>query len=594
MFAPAMRQTTTNLVDKFYSVQPLTLGSPPATLSYPVARVCSPRFLKGDTYMIRAALYARYSSDQQNAASIADQHSLCRQHAEREGWQVVGAYDDAAISGASTILRPGIQALLADAQAGKFDIVLAEALDRVSRDQADVATLYKHLQFARVPLVTLAEGEISELHVGLKGTMNALFLKDLAKKTHRGQRGRVEKGFSAGAVGYGYRMIRRLSSEGELVRGEREIDPAQALIVNRVFREFAAGKSPRAIARDLNADGTPGPTGKAWRDTSIRGDVRRGTGILNNELYVGVRVWNHRHAVKDPSNGKTVTRLNPESEWVRSEVPHLRIVSDKLWQAAKRKQEELAARYAGAKHAAQRRALHSMRRPAYLLSGLLECGVCGGSYAIVVGDRYGCVDRHRKGSCTNSRTIRRAELERRALAGIADRIVSADKIEAAVGAYAAHINSANHERRVQADADTRALAKIDKAVAGIISAIEDGMYQPIMKARMAELEREKTEITARLAQAPADIPDLHPGVSEIYKRKVARLTETLGDPETRLDALSDIRSLVGKVVLHPGEKRGEVHATLHGSLMGILDFVNDNAQPDANRVITSVASGSLG
>src|SRR3546814_16425521 len=78
--------------------------------------------------------------------------------------------------------------------------------------------------------------------VGLKGTMNALFLKDLAKKTHRGLRGRVEKGFSAGAVGYGYRMVRRLSSEGELVRGEREVDPVQALIVERIFREFAAGK----------------------------------------------------------------------------------------------------------------------------------------------------------------------------------------------------------------------------------------------------------------------------------------------------------------------------------------------------------------
>src|SRR3546814_11973652 len=93
------------------------------------------------------------------------------------------------------ILRPAVQKLLADAQAGKFDIVVAEALDRVSRDQADVATSYKHLQLARVPLVTLAEGDISELHVGLKGTMNALFLKVLAQTTHRVLRGRVEKGF---------------------------------------------------------------------------------------------------------------------------------------------------------------------------------------------------------------------------------------------------------------------------------------------------------------------------------------------------------------------------------------------------------------
>ncbi|MFC3783741.1 hypothetical protein GGR90_001156 [Sphingopyxis italica] len=96
----------------------------------------------------------------------------------------------------------------------------------------------------------------------------------------------------------------------------------------------------------------------------------------------------------------------------------------------------------------------------------------------------------------------------------------------------------------------------------------------------------------RIAEAPADIPDAHPGIAEIYKRKVARLTATLRDPETRLDASSDIRSLVGKIILSPGERRGEIHATLHGSLMGILDFVNGTPKPDHGRVITSVVSGS--
>ena len=128
-----------------------------------------------------------------------DQFRICRERAKREGWQVVGTYKDAGISGASMILRPGIRTLLQEAQAGAFDVVVAEALDRVSRDQADVATLFKHLTFAGVSIVTLAEGEISELHVGLKGTMNALFLKDLADKTHRGIRGRVEGGKSGAA-----------------------------------------------------------------------------------------------------------------------------------------------------------------------------------------------------------------------------------------------------------------------------------------------------------------------------------------------------------------------------------------------------------
>jgi len=88
---------------------------------------------------------------------------------------------------------------------------LAEALDRISRDQADVATLFKHLRFAGVPIITLSEGEISELHVGLKGTMNALFLKNLAAKTHRGLRGRVEDGKS------GY-----LSEEGRATDGSAQ------------------------------------------------------------------------------------------------------------------------------------------------------------------------------------------------------------------------------------------------------------------------------------------------------------------------------------------------------------------------------------
>src|SRR5215470_19209792 len=110
--------------------------------------------------MTRTALYARYSSDNQREASIEDQFRICREHAKRENWTVVAAYKDARISGASMILRPGIQTLLQDSQRGQFDFVLAEALDRISRDQADVATLFKHLQFAGVPIVTLAEGEI--------------------------------------------------------------------------------------------------------------------------------------------------------------------------------------------------------------------------------------------------------------------------------------------------------------------------------------------------------------------------------------------------------------------------------------------------
>lgn len=232
---------------------------------------------------MRVALYARYSSDQQRAASILDQLRICREHAERQGWTIAASFDDAAISG-SSLLRPGFQALMRDALAGAFDIVLAESLDRFSRDQEDTAGLFKRLSFAGVRIVTLGEGDIGHLHVGFKGTMNAIYLTDLAEKTRRGLRGRVEAGKSGGGLSYGYRVVRSLEGQP---RGDREIHPGQAAVVQRIFRAFVAGVSPKAIGKTLNSEGIPGPMGVAWSPSTIHGHAGRGTGILNNELYIG-------------------------------------------------------------------------------------------------------------------------------------------------------------------------------------------------------------------------------------------------------------------------------------------------------------------
>jgi site-specific DNA recombinase len=207
---------------------------------------------------MRAVIYARYSTDLQSAASIEDQVRLCRERLERDGHDLVKIYSDRAISGA-TLLRPGVQLLMQDATGGAFDRVYAEALDRISRDQEDAAGFFKRMTFAEVTIVTLAEGEITELHVGLKGTMNALFLKDLAQKTRRGLQGRVLQGLSGGGVCYGYDLV-----PGET--GSRRINAGEAKVVQAIFRDFAAGLSPRAIARKLNQKGIAGPSGRSWRE----------------------------------------------------------------------------------------------------------------------------------------------------------------------------------------------------------------------------------------------------------------------------------------------------------------------------------------
>ena len=142
----------------------------------------------------RAAIYARFSTDRQNERSCEDQAWLCRQLAEREGMFVVAEYEDKAISGASTHGRLGLARLLRDARDKRFDVVICEDLDRLSRDQADLANIRKELtRFLEIQIVTLHDGEVGAMHVGLKGLMSELFLADLAKRTRRGQAGRVRE-----------------------------------------------------------------------------------------------------------------------------------------------------------------------------------------------------------------------------------------------------------------------------------------------------------------------------------------------------------------------------------------------------------------
>jgi site-specific DNA recombinase len=527
--------------------------------------------------MTRVALYARYSSDNQRDASIEDQFRICREYAKREKWKIVSSYKDAGISGASMILRPGIQGLLQDAQCGAFDIVLAEALDRISRDQADVATLFKQLRFAGVPILTLAEGEISELHVGLKGTMNALFLKDLAAKTHRGLRGRVEDGKSGGGLCYGYRVIKKVDERGNPIRGYREIDPAQTNVIRRIFRDFAKGISPRTIAKTLNDEGVAGPEGKLWNDTTIRGHVKRGTGIINNELYIGRLIWNRQRYVKDPSTGRRVSRLNPASKWIVTDVPELRILDDALWQAAKTRQGEIADKYVNVteairEHHAKNR-LNSARRPRSLLSGLIFCGCCSGPYSLRGADRFVCSAHVTNGSCSNGRTIPREELERRVLAGLKDRMMAPVVVSEAMRAYAEETNRLNRERRSNGETWRSELAKMEKQIKGIIEAIKEGMFQPSMKAAMDGLESRKAELVTLLSESPPYVPDILPTTSNIYAKKVERLTKALNQPDDRAEATEALRHLIERIILAPGPSRGEMNATLYGELGTILSWM---------------------
>ena len=341
----------------------------------------------------RAVVYARYSTEHQRAASITDQVEVCRRYIKNNGWTLTKCYDDAAISGASSHQRPGYRRLLADAEAGLFDVLVCEAVDRLGRNLADVASLSDQLTFARVEIHATAVGHLTPMHIGIMGTMAQMSLSDTRQKVRRAQLGRARAGRMPAGLAFGYDIVPQ--APGAKEAGERCINVAEAAVVTRIFENYADGLSPRQIARTLNTEGVPGPGGRPWGDTTIRGQVDRGTGLLNNTTYRGELCWDRCSYVKNPKTGKKTARVNPESEWERTPVPELRIIDEALWARVRKRQQE--ARYA-MRPAAGTDPTQPNHRQKFLLSGLLTCGCCGGGYTIIGADRYGCAAVRSKGT----------------------------------------------------------------------------------------------------------------------------------------------------------------------------------------------------
>ena len=512
--------------------------------------------------MIKAAIYARYSSDLQRDASIEDQIRTCTERAKANGWHIFHTYTDHALSGAS-MMRPGLQIMLQHAQEGKFDVVVAEALDRLSRDQADIATMYKRFQFANVLMHTLSEGDISNLHIGLKGTMNALFLKDLADKTRRGLRGRIEKGKSGGGLTYGYDVVRRVGEGGEVTTGERAINEEQADIVRRIFKEYAAGRSPKQIVVRLNAEGVPCPSGKAWGPSTVYGNRERGTGILNNELYIGTMVWNRLRYIKDPDSGKRVSRLNPQEAWITKPVPELRIVNDELWEAVKERQGI---------YTKQEPRFWDRRKPPYLFSYLVKCGDCGGGCSMISKTHVGCSTARNKGTCGNRLSMKREALEEAVLSALRTHLMDTDLCAEFCKEYTAHLNRVRHDHNASLARYEKEKARLEREKAKIIQSIKDGVPGSMLKDDATRVQTRLEELAHILESTEEAAVLFHPNMAQRYHQQVRDLITALNDQQFRGEAAELLRRLIDKIVLVPDTENKELAIDLHGDLAGILSL----------------------
>jgi site-specific DNA recombinase len=511
----------------------------------------------------RAAVYARFSTDLQNERSIEDQIVLCQSYAEREGLSVVCTYEDRARSGGSVTGRDGLLRLLDHARERSFDVVIVEALDRLSRDMEDLAGIHKRLSFLGIEIRAVHEGVVNTVLVGLRGLVGQLYREDSAHKVRRGQAGRVKQGLAGGGLTYGYAAV-----PGK--RGERTVIEADAQVVRRVFQEYVDGRTPREIAHDLNKERVPPPRGRAWNASTINGNRERGAGILQNELYVGRLVWNKVRMVKDPDSGKRLSRPNPKSEWQIAEVPHLAIVDPELFTAAQNRKEE-------------RNRVHPshQRRPRRMLSGLLRCGSCGSGMATNGRDKSGrvrirCSAATESGICPDAKTFYLDTVERAVLSGLKAELRAPKVISEYVRTYfeerkrLAATSNAKRQRLEQQ------LGQLNREIDRLVDAIAKGHGDPsVLGPRSSALDAERRRISEELqSEAPVlKAVALHPAILKRYEEQLVRLEEALakgisaGDGE----ASEAIRDLVDTVTVFRAPARpGGVAVEIAGRLNALL------------------------
>lgn len=537
---------------------------------------------------MRAALYARYSTDMQSEASVEDQFRVCVRVAEREGFRVVARFEDRGISG-GTSARPGYQDMLEAARNREFDAVLAEDLKRLWREQAEQWRCIKEWIDLGICVVT-ASGIDSrqqnfEVIASVVGAAAELDRKEAAYRTRRGLEGRAAAGKSTGGRAYGY-VAARDSRTGQI-----EIDEREAGVVRRIFTMYADGASPRTIASQLNEEEIPSP-GASWRRkatgpnskrrrkwvaSAIHGDVRRGSGILNNERYLGSLIFGRSQWKRGAADSakRIVSIVEDRAQWIVNDEQRLRIVPQELWDSVKARQRAVA-RGAGGIQAAR-----TGRKAVALLSGLLVCESCGARFIAVDRAYYGCASLKQGGlaACRNTARVKRERVEALLLAEIEEEILSDEAIEHAQKAIRAELRRlATREEEVpraprleKLESDEDELRRLQKTAK---------LSATVVQAALEAIERERAELVSSASRAKgkasAEILRMIPQSARLYREAVRNLMATLTEPAERQHARVLIADLLG----------GQVKVRQEG------DAVYARLELDAGRLLAVGASAS--
>ncbi|MCS6306003.1 MAG: recombinase family protein [Nitrospira sp.] len=525
---------------------------------------------------MNVALYARFSSENQREQSITDQFRACEDYVVRHSdWVITHRYKDEAISGTHDARgRAGYRLMLDDAKARAFDALVVFDLSRLSRDSVETEQTRRRLVHWGIRLIAIGDGvdsqnEGHELMSGFKGLMNQQFLKDLARHVRRGMAGQVLKGYHGGGRTYGYRLVPEYHptekdpyGQPQRIGSRLEIDPEQARVVQRIFQEFVEGVSPVKIVERLNAEGVP-PPGVAfrrrsmlkptWCASALYGNPRFGLGLLNCHTYKGELIWGKSKWPKDPDTKRKRRLLCDESEWIRTPAEHLRIIDDTLWGRVKERQASI-----NQASAAIRTALHANartgRRPKYLFSGLLTCGMCGRKFIVISPTEYACSGWKYRGLsvCQNTIKVSRQVVESRLLSAIQHDLFTEEGF-AIVKQEVARLLA---ERRRQTPDISQAkarLTKVEQEITNLVEAVKLGVVTSSTKAELVKLEAEQQRLqdTLKRTQSKADqVTAFLPDVIRRFKAAVENLATVTQHSVDKTRGI--LRDLMGaQIVLHP-------------------------------------------
>jgi DNA invertase Pin-like site-specific DNA recombinase len=367
-------------------------------------------------------------------------------------------------------------------------------------------TLVLKFNYYQVKLISVSDGivtddENSKLGIQMRGLINELYLDDLGKKTMRGLEGQKLRGFSAGENVYGYSSKPvgelRLDKRGKAkYEGKvHKINPEEAEVIKRIFKEFIDGKSTHKIATKLNEDKIPTKKGMhgGWNVSTV-------TRIIKNEKYIGKWDWRKYKNVRDPMTGKKKVIPRPVKDRIPIYREDLVIIDKETWEKVQKRCQELKGTWPVSK---KKKAFYQQRSyvhtsPNHLLSGLMKCNTCGGAIVLISGKGtgyYDCYNAKRK-TCSNTLAISRKRIEEIIINELKDKILTADNLEYVyknVGKLAAEgfneVPDLVKKKRAQYE-------KIQQEIQNYLNFIKMGNLSKAVSEALTEAEKKNEELTA--------------------------------------------------------------------------------------------------